>query len=336
MAGAGAALAFGARPLRAATPKRADLQHIILVMMENRSFDHFIGWVPGADGKQAGLTFPDRLGQPQPTAPLAPDYQGWEHSDPDHSYEGGRVEYDDGACDGWLRAGDNDNYSIGYYTEADLPFFSGAVRNWLTCDGYFAAILGPTFPNRLYQHAAQTDRLDDSPKISSLPTIWDRLAARGLQGRYYFSDVPFTALWGNTYRSISQPIDEFFAACQAGTLPQVAFVDPQFISEDAGTSNDDHPFADIRDGQAFLNSVYEAVVTGPAWPKTILVINYDEWGEDSSITFPPWPRPFRVRRDEPATRTAGTGSACRASSFPHGVRGASSGTACSITPRCCG
>src|SRR5262249_46417755 len=101
---------------------------------------------------------------------------------------------------------------------------------------------------------------------------------RGLQGRYYFSDVPFTALWGNTYRSISQPIDEFFAACQAGTLPHVAFVDPQFISEDAGTSNDDHPFADIRDGQAFLNSVYNAVATSPAWPETILVVNYDEWG----------------------------------------------------------
>ena len=63
-----------------------------------------------------------------------------------------------------------------------------------------------------------------------------------------------------------------------GTLPHVAFVDPKFINEDSGTSADDHPHADIRNGQAFLNMIYNAVVSSPAWPQTILVINYDEWG----------------------------------------------------------
>ena len=75
--------------------------------MENRSFDHFLGWVPGADGQQAGLTYLDRAGRPQATAALAPDYQGCSHPDPDHSYDGGRLEYNDGACDGWLHAGGN-------------------------------------------------------------------------------------------------------------------------------------------------------------------------------------------------------------------------------------
>jgi len=138
--------------------------------------------------------------------------------------------------------------------------------------------MAPTYPNRIYQHAAQTDRLDDSLRISSLPTIWDRLAARGLPGRYYFSDVPLVALWGSAYRSITQPVGQFFEACQAGTLPHVAFVDPKFAVEDAGTSGDDHPHADIRDGQAFLNGIYNAVVQSPAWPQTVLVISYDEWG----------------------------------------------------------
>jgi phospholipase C len=64
-----------------------------------------------------------------------------------------------GLCDGWLRAGANDEYAIGYYTEPDLPFFARAVGDWTTCDRYFSPIMAATFPNRLYMHAAQTDRL---------------------------------------------------------------------------------------------------------------------------------------------------------------------------------
>jgi phospholipase C len=160
LAGSAAALAWGVVPRAAASPQ--DLHHIVLVMMENRSFDHFLGWVPGADGRQAGLTYPDQAGQPRATYPLAPDYQGCGHPDPDHSYDGGRVEYHHGACDGWLRAGANDAYAIGYYTPHDLPLYAGLAQHWLTCDGYFAAIMAPSYPNRLYQHAAQTDRLDQS------------------------------------------------------------------------------------------------------------------------------------------------------------------------------
>jgi phospholipase C len=306
MAGAAAGFAVGARvrgvPNAGPLP---DIQHIVLVMMENRSFDHILGWVPGADGEQAGLSFLDRSGQMQATAPLAPDYQGCGHSDPDHSYDGGRVEYNDGACDGWLLAGDNDRYSIGYYTAADLPFFAGAAQHWLTCDGYFPAIMAPTFPNRIYQHAGQTDRLENSLKISSLPTIWDRLAAANLTGLYYFSDVPFVALWGRKYKSIARRIDQFFAACQTGALPNVAFVDPKMLGENLGISVDDHPFADIRNGQSFLNSVYNAVVQSPAWSQTVLVINYDEWGGFfDHVPPPPGPIP-------PATSQAGDADGLR-------------------------
>ena len=56
----------------------------------------------------------------------------------------------------------NDTFSIGYYEEADLPFFSALARNYTTLDNYFASILGPTFPNRVFQHAAQTDRISNT------------------------------------------------------------------------------------------------------------------------------------------------------------------------------
>lgn len=259
-------------------PKQTDVDHIIVLMMENRSFDHFLGWMPAADGRQAGLSYTDGAGTAHATHPLAPDYQGCGHPDPDHSYAGGRVEYDGGACDGWLRAGSNDDFAIGYYEQPDLAFLGQAAPSWTVCDRYFAAIMAETFPNRIYQHAAQTDRIDNSAALSTLPTIWDRLAAAGVSGRYYFSDIPFLALWGAKYLPISRPFASFLADCAAGTLPAVSFVDPRFVDEESGTSGDDHPHADIRNGEAFLNLVYTAVTTGPAWARTALVINFDEWG----------------------------------------------------------
>ena len=259
-------------------PTASGIEHVVVVMMENRSFDHLLGWLPRADGRQARLTYVDRSGHSFSTYPLAPDYQGCSHPDPDHSYEGGRVEYDNGACDGWLRAGSNDVYAIGYYTRRDLAFLGAAARHWTTCDRYFAPIMAETYPNRIYQHAAQTDRIHRSTALSTLPTIWDRLAAHGLSGRYYYSDVPFLALWGAKYQPISQPVTTFLDDCAAGTLPQVSFVDPRFLGESSGTSGDDHPHADIRNGEAFLNQIYTAVTTSPNWAQTVLVINYDEWG----------------------------------------------------------
>src|SRR5256884_2415160 len=257
-------------------PEASGIEHVVLVMMENRSFDHFLGWLPGANGRQAGLTYIDSAGTGHATYPLAPDFQGCGHADPDHSYEGGRVEYNGGSCDGWLRV--NDTFSIGYYRQEDLAFLGRAGPQWTSFDRYFCAILGPTFPNRIYQHAGQTDRLSNTPALSTLPTIWDRLAGRGLQGRYYYGDVPFLGLWGAKYLPISRPLDEFFADCRAGSLPQVAFVDGPFLSEATGTGPDDHPFGDIRAGEAFLNRIYAAVTASPAWERTVLFINFDEWG----------------------------------------------------------
>ena len=270
--------AFGKQSPTLPDPADTRIDHVVVVMMENRSFDHMLGWLPGATGRQAGLTYMDNDGVAHSTYPLAPDYQGCGHPDPDHSYVGGRIEYNEGACDGWLHAGQNDEFAIGFYRQSDLPFYARAATDWTACDSYFPAILGPTFPNRFYQNAAQTDRLSNTFEISTLPTIWDRLEEAGLTGRYYFQDAPFLGLWGIKYIPISQHYISFLEACAAGTLPHVSFVDPKFIQELTGTTNDDHPHADVRNGQAFLNEVYTAVTTGPAWDRTLLVINYDEWG----------------------------------------------------------
>lgn len=274
----GSLAANGGRSAVTALKSRARFDHVVVVMMENRSFDHLLGWLPGADGVQAGLTYTDAAGAPHPTHPLAPDMQGCGHPDPDHSYAGGRAEFNGGAADGWLRAGTNDDYAIGYYAQADLPFLGRAAPQWTTFSRYFAPILAETYPNRIYMHAGQTDRVTNTTAVSRLPTIWDRLAKAGLKGRYYFSDVPIVALWGSKYLRISRPVAAFMAEAAAGTLPHVSFVDPKFIDEGSGTSRDDHPHADIRNGELFMARVYRAVTRSPNWSRTVLIFTFDEWG----------------------------------------------------------
>jgi len=257
-------------------PGASGIEHMVFVMMENRSFDHYLGWLPGADGRQAGLSYPDNKGVRHPTHHLT-EFTGCGFNDPDHSYEGGRTQLDGGKLDGFRR-GTNDDFALGYYTGEDLPFYRQLLPHATTFDRYFASILAPTYPNRFYSHAAYSDRLENTSRTATVPTIWDRLAAAGVSGNYYFSDVPFLALWGEQYLSISKPYASFLTQAASGTLPAFSYVDPSFLGEEQGGSNDDHPHADIRRGQAFIYDIVTALMRGPLWPKTALVISYDEWG----------------------------------------------------------
>ena len=259
-------------------PARSGIDHIVVVVMENRSFDHLLGWLPSADGKQDGLTYTDKQGIVHSTHPLAPDFQGCGFADPDHSYLASRVAYDEGKCDGFLRAGKNDLYAIGYYTQRDLPFLGAAAPAWTACDRYFASIMGPTFANRMYLHCGRTDRITDLPVPSRLRTIWDLLARRKIAGRYYRHNFSFLGLWGSRYSRITHSWADFVRDCGTGRLPAVSYVDPAYTLPILGPGNDDHPPSDVRAGEWFMSQVYTAVTTSPAWPRTLLVFTFDEWG----------------------------------------------------------
>ena len=166
-------------------------------MMENRSFDHFLGWLPGADGRH-DLDFLSSDGNVYPNYPLAPDFQGCGYSDPDHSWEGFLVQHNFGRMDGFLQRpttpADNpgvtlaaaNTFPIGYYTNLDhhgrpkpvpdLPVIGALAEHYTVLDRYFCSFAGETFPNRFYQHAASTDRDHNSTTLSTLPTIWDQLS----------------------------------------------------------------------------------------------------------------------------------------------------------------
>ena len=289
-AAGGGALFLGSnltRAAKAAVPSASGVDHIVVVTMENRSFDHFLGWLPNADGVQnhaARFATKDggRVGNYHLTETM-----GCAHPDPDHSYEGGRFQLNGGRMNNFAR-GHNDQFAVGYYTAADRPFMSRLALNYTTCDRYFCAILAETYPNRFFTHAGATDRLHNSSTTSKLPTIWDRLnRPGGPTGRYYFNDAPFLALWGEKYLSISSPYLQFLIDATAGTLPNVSYVDPRFLDEGSGTSGDDHPHGDIRAGDAFLAETFHALASGPNWSRTVLIVTYDEWGGFYDHVVPP-------------------------------------------------
>jgi phospholipase C len=255
-------------------PDASGLDHIVIVTMENRSFDHLLGWLPGADGKRTELSYRDKSGAAHSPFHLT-DPQMCGFLDPNHAYDGGRSELNNGACDGWLTTPGNDLYTIGYYDAADLPFLGRAAPAWTVLDRYFCPILGPTYPNRIVSLAGQTDRLSNTREDCALPTIWDRLQSAGKTGLNYGDTITTTGLWGLKYLSRIRPMSEFFRDAANGSLPSVAYVDPDILNE---PSDSYHPPGDVRDGDAFLARVYAAVTKGPLWSKTLLILTFDEWG----------------------------------------------------------
>ena len=233
------------------------IKHIVILMMENRSFDHFLGWLPGADGRH-DLTFVSAVdGNTYPNYPLAPDFQGCGYSDPDHSWEGWLVQHNHGKLDGFLqrpttpgeqpgrdpRRGEHLPDRLLHQPQSatgrarlvpDLPVIGALAEHYTTLDRYFCSFAGETFPNRFYQHAGQTDRDHNSEVPSTLPTIWDQLSpipnSNGIPtGGYYYRDSPFLALWASPaiepgatfkYQAFFHPFsdaDASTAALSAGT-----------------------------------------------------------------------------------------------------------------------
>jgi phospholipase C len=307
-----AALAAPAR-----TPNGSNgVEHVVILMMENRSFDHFLSWLPGADGRH-DMIYQSTDGNYYPNYPLAPDFQGCGYSDPDHSWEGWLVQHNDGRMDGFLQRptapannpgvtlAKANTFPVGYYTNVnehglrkavpDLPVIGALAEHYTVLDSYFCSFAGETFPNRFYQHAARTDRDHNSGTVSSLPTIWDHLSPipnnKGVPtGGYFFRDLPFLALWGKNYLPFWHPFADgdaiglpvttpsFIDTVAAGNLPNVSFIDPAFDTEGNGTSADDHPLADIRLGERFIADAYHALASAGYLDNTVFMVTFDEWG----------------------------------------------------------
>ena len=285
-------------------PQDAPFDTVVVVMMENRSFDSVLGWLPDADGKQAGLQYADSNGDEQETYRLAPDFQGCDLQDPYHFWQSMAQHYNDGACDGFLATQPlGDHFPIGYYTDEDLPILAALAGGYTAFDRYFCSMLGPTWPNRLYQLAGTTDvnttgffPTGTEPRPVKLSTtIFDRLQDAGKTAAYYTYGEPMTGLFeSKKYDDITYPIDAFYEAAEKGKLADVVFVDPDYttLSEITGESNDYHPYGSVQAAEEFVAKVHDALAKGPQWDRMVAVLNFDENGGFFDHVPPP-----RVRDD---------------------------------------
>jgi phospholipase C len=281
-------------------PADAPFDTVVVLMMENRSFDHVLGWLPGANGRQQGLSYVDKDGVAHETWPLGPDFQGCAYDDPDHTWPGIATQYADGRCDGFLQTAKvGDHFPIGYYREDELPILSALAKGYTTFDAYFCSMMGPTWENRLFQLTGTT-QLDegwcDFPKEGErrpvvIPTtIFDRVREAGLTAGYYYHASPITGLFASRrYDDISYPIEQFWTDAREGKLGNVVFVDPDYTdrAEDMGTSNDYHPWGNLLVAEGFLAKVHDALKASPQWDRMVFVLNFDEHGGFFDHVTPP-------------------------------------------------
>jgi phospholipase C len=203
--------------------------------------------------------------------------------DPPHEWEDGRLQFDNGRNDGFMRAyvdphgASLGSHVMGYLTREELPFSYGLADAFASSDAWFSSVLGPTYPNRLYSLAGQSGGNTNNtppPGGYTFPTIFDRLEEINKAWKYYYMGAPFLAFFHQTLPLNERLalIDEFFDDAKNGTLPPVAFIDPIFYV------NDDHPPANPMLGQQFLAGIYAALADSPQWNQLLLVITYDEHG----------------------------------------------------------
>jgi phospholipase C len=307
------------------------IQHIVVLMMENHSYDNYFGLLAGrGEGLPLG---PD--GDPVAVNYLANGRAFRAHAltstfqtegNPTQTWHASHLQYGDGGCGGFASSvaatvpGGDPGVPMGYWTERDLPFYYGLARTFPLADHWFSSCLGPTYPNRRFlisgtAHGLIDDLAWDVVDYPEAGTIFDALTDHGISWVNYHNVRPVLVLlrrllggrvltavrrlaqvgrWlprvfnravGNkSFTADVYPlglarcllhlrtVKQFFADADAGTLPGVSIVDPDF-----GAFSEENP-QDIAKGESFAAEVINRVMHGPAWPHTLLIWLYDEHG----------------------------------------------------------
>jgi phospholipase C len=266
----------------------AGIDTFVVVMMENRSFDHLLGALaldrdyPArhlVDGLRGGEHNVDAAGRVRTIERRTSDIvvgdlrPAWDRSHA--SWNGGR---NDGFARSLLPhlAGE----VMTYHDRTLAPFHYALADRYTVCDRWFASVLGPTWPNRMYLHAGTAlGRRRNQLHLTGPRTLWEAMAARGLEARCYFAGLISwysMAFLGKTLAGrgalLPTGIQGFFRDARDGTLPAFSVVDPDF------QMNDLHPPCRLAFGEAFLASVVRAMEESPQWRRSLTLVVYDEHG----------------------------------------------------------
>ncbi|KAL2319415.1 hypothetical protein Fmac_028384 [Flemingia macrophylla] len=299
----------------ASNSSSSPIKTVVVLVQENRSFDHMLGWMkslnPEINGVTGSESNPVSTSDPNSNQVNFSDKSVYVEPDPGHSIQD---IYEQIFGQPWSQASaakklpptmqgfaqnaarqEISKTSTITMTETvmngfrpDLvPVYKELVKEFAVCDRWFASVPASTQPNRLYVHSATSHGLtsnDTNKLIGGLPqkTIFDSLDENGFSFGIYYQLPPATLF----YRSLRKlkyidkflPFDLFRKHCKEGKLPNYVVLEQRFFELLSIPGNDDHPSHDVSEGQKFVKEVYEALRGSPQWNEILFVIIYDEHG----------------------------------------------------------
>lgn len=255
------------------------IDRVIVVMQENRSFDHYFATLhrthPEVEAIPSSYVNPDTTGAL--VAPFRLEGSCLE-ADPPHQWAAMRAQWNGGAMDGFVRSaavgGSNGHYAVGYYDESDLPVYHWLARTFALADRHFGSVLGGTWPNRAVLYTGSTHGLQNTGDftIPDARSVFDQLDDAGVAWGVYTDGEPRQDLmgWSREHAGVAS-FSAFLAALADGSLPPVSFVDPAGVQ-------DEHPANDIHGGEEWMRRIVIAAFSSPLWARVAIVLTYDEGG----------------------------------------------------------
>jgi phospholipase C len=318
-------------------PGLNNLRHIVVLMMENRSFDHMLGSLKAVNPQIDGITDQDPYsnqdtnGSPVKPQPLA-QFQGQLDPDPDHHFPAVDLQIFGGDTSptrtanmqGFVKSYFNQQKDLGhsqkimyYFAQNQLPVLTTLALEFAVFNRWFASIPGPTICNRAFAHYGTSfGRVDMNLLYINEPfkSIYDRLInanPKHTAKLYYYDTTSSTMEITNLLQN--QPelfgtFQQFLSDCQTGNLPDYSFVEPNYSDHDSDegeeVASDQHPDHNIQAGELFIASVYNAIKqNADLWPSTALLVVYDEHGGIYDHVAPPscTPDQFRASANDTGT-----------------------------------
>src|SRR6266571_6277071 len=303
-------------PAPSVCSKLTDIEHVVIFIQENRSFDHYFGSYRGVRGfaeQSPAFQQPDPANTTNPPAGvLLPFHLDTSKTnaacthDITHDWVPQHQSWDSGAMDGFVtsRLATNSNDAVltmGYLTRADLPFYYAVADAFTICDNYFCSVIGPTDPNRLYTVAASldSDGKNGGPLLQTLSTnrpsffgrltyrtMPEQLEARGISWKVYQTpdaSVANNLLW--FFKNFQNPLSPLYRKAFLPNYPVGFAADalagtlPQVSWVLAPLVDSEHPPAPSIFGENDLATIIHALTANPrVWAKTVLFATYDENG----------------------------------------------------------
>ncbi len=285
--------------------KDIPVEHVLVMMMENRSFDHYFQKLPEY-GQPDVEVAPADFSNPGPDGEPVPIFHddSFCFVDTNHNWAGVHQQVNGGAMDGFFATNEGHHEvpvngtldmlsgkrAMGYYDQTDLPFYYWLANEFSIADHYHSSVLGPTFPNRMYLYAASSFGNTYNTIADAENILVDYLEKREIDWKIYATGTPGLGIFVETHLQYAgehlRTIDDYFADAAAGTLPQFAFIDPNIGREGPG-NDDEHPPAMAQIGEQLVASVVSALTQSPAWEKSALFLTYDEHGGLYDHVVPP-------------------------------------------------